>query len=209
MLYTNIIVLSGMLFHGQAISPPQVSMLGCPAHSSVLDSVPPEDSTVLLTADVMTRMTTFWHRFQREPDSIRTTGQNASQETLDLYSIRSNLGNAAIKKRVVDMRAMATRYPSVATELAKAGFTAGTWNSTRRALYLAIVLGGMSFTKGSEASDSSNTGNNIRFLASHTKQLDDLRATGMWIPDPAQVEDGLKQMTSRVVNGRLQDIVLP
>lgn len=211
MLCPNIFILSFMVSHGAVCSPREpVPVSGSSVHASVVDSVPASDLSVLLTADLMKRMTTFWRHFQQEPDSIREAGQNNHQEEFGLFSVATNqAGDRWVKKSVVDIHALVTQYPSVAADLAQAGLTANQWNRARKALYKAIILDGMAFTKEVETKDTSNVGKNIVFLASHTKELDDLRATGMWLPNPGQVESGVKQLIIQIGRQHPEDVILP
>ena len=220
LLIIKIFVANAVILHASApvtrgLSPQGVTGNRYASSHAITDSLPPNDSSRLLTEDVLKRMTTFWRSFQKEPDSIRIEGQNANQEEVRLFSVNANTyGDKWVKKSVMNIGAMATRYPSVTADLARAGLTVDQWNDTRKALYKAIILGGMSYTKQAEAGDTSNVGKNIVFLASHTQQLDSLRVMGMWLPDPAQVENGLKEIVTRIMTAKAggespKDILLP
>jgi predicted esterase len=79
----------------------------------------PADSDPILTDTILTQLTTFWTRFQQEPDSIRTTARQAHQIQIPLM-----LGAEPVSVVAMDLPALATMYPSIAADLRAAGLTA-------------------------------------------------------------------------------------
>ena len=188
-----------------------VSVVHAQAPRAVPDSVP-RDSSVLLTETMVANMTKFWSRLQQEPDSIRASTQGANTEEYKLFSLETDQGGATwIKKRTVNVNVLATTYPSVAADLTQSGLTTAQWTAGRNALYKAIILGGLSETKENfTAADTSNLGKNIVFLASHANQVNALRATGMWLPDPAQVDGAITRIAQQyMMKQAIADVLLP
>jgi hypothetical protein len=168
--------------------------LACLALSATLGAVQPAyvpivaraqmDSTPLLTTDALSRMTTFWQTFVKEPDSIRTTGRKANQEPLTI-----SVGQRQMKlPGVVNMTAMATKYPSVAADFKTAGLTPQQWDGYREALFGVTVAQATGVASGLPA--SSALGQNIAFLQTHQTELNALQATGMWFPQVQQSQAG-------------------
>ena len=92
-------------------------------------------SLPLLTAKVITQMTTFWKRFMDEPDSIRTAARLAHLREVVVPVARSH-----VSVFMVDMPALAAQYPSVAADLKAAGLTAQQHEAYRIALLNVNIL---------------------------------------------------------------------
>ena len=133
----------------------------------------------MLTAGAMTSMTTFWTRFLQEPDSIKTAGRKANQKPLTVTAGKQQVPLPG----VVDMIAMAAKYPSVAADLKQAGLTAAQWEGYRQALFDADVT---QQAGGGDVPANSALEKNIAFLKGHEKELAALKATGMWFPQAQQ-----------------------
>lgn len=135
------------------------------------------DSTPLLTVEAMTSMTNFWAAFMKEPDSIKTTGRKANQEpvTIPVGKQQTNLPG------VVNMNAMAAKFPAVAADLKKAGLTSQQWEGYRAALLSAALTKQVASQAGTPDANSA-LGKNVAFLDAHQKEFDALKATGMWFP---------------------------
>jgi hypothetical protein len=124
------IVLSTMLGVARPASVPTVAR-------AQMDSMP------LLTTDMLARMTTFWQTFMKEPDSIRTKGRAANREEITV-----SLGGQPVAiPSVVDMTAMAAKYPSVVADFKTAGLTPQQWDGYRQALFSGMM------SQGSPTSD--------------------------------------------------------
>jgi poly(3-hydroxybutyrate) depolymerase len=128
---------------------------------------------VLLTPEALTAMTTFWQRFMREPDSIRTTGRKAHQK-----QVRVRIGGQHVLLPMMDMPAMAAGYPSVASDLQQAGLTAAQEDAYR------VALASASMTQRLHAADvsaSSALAKNIAVLQANLQRWRTLSATKIWI----------------------------
>jgi hypothetical protein len=99
-----------------------------PAPSVVTNAVP------LLTTEVVKKMTTFWGRFMNEPDSIRKTARLAH-----LREVVVPVAEERLSVLMVDMPALAAKYPSVAADLKEAGLTARQHDAYRIALTSARI----------------------------------------------------------------------
>lgn len=142
------------------------------------------DSPAVLTVEALTHMTTFWASFVKEPDSIKTTGRKTNHQTLPLTIGQQQMTLPS----VVNMVAMAAKYPTVAADLKQASLTAQEWQNYREALLTAWIA-----QKSGAASSipaTSALGKNLAFLNSHKTEFDALRATGMWFPAPPQQQGG-------------------
>jgi hypothetical protein len=160
-----------------------------PARCAVTDSEP------VLTVDALARMTAFWAAFTKEPDSIKTVGRRANQKQI-LVSV---MGQQMPLPSVVNMVAMASKYPPVAKDLKRAGLTASQWEQYRKVLLTATLdeqivkiaeqAGGLDSTKINDltTAEGPTPVKNVAFLHAHQKEFDALKATGMWFPQfPAQ-----------------------
>jgi hypothetical protein len=147
--------------------------------------------TAVLTEAVMTKLTTFWHRFQQEPDSIKTTARRAH-----IREVRLSAGTYKVSTLMVDMPALAAQYPSVAADLTAAGLTPKEHEVYRIALASARAYrNGLNTYEsvhgtGTTTADSvqhflgldrtSPLVRNAAFLAAHPDAAAALEATGMW-----------------------------
>jgi predicted esterase len=164
--------------------------------STTTHPLPPSDSDPVLTVDALTKMTTFWTRFQREPGAIRDAGRMAHQVLVPLA-----LGAEPASVIAMDMRAMAAAYPSVATDLQVAGLTAAQETAYRTAILrvgFAWAARIASQTAGldpdGDLSDlqlgkslpfvpiapASVLGQNLAFRQAHEREFAELESTGMW-----------------------------
>jgi hypothetical protein len=142
-----------------------------------------DTTEALLTTDALTGMTSFWTAFMQEPDSVKTTGRQANQEPL---SVDIGSGTPVQLPGVVNMAAMATKFPSVAADLQRAHLTAQQWEQNRAALVAATLAAQQGVTPAA----SSLVGENMAFLQAHPQEFQALRATGMWFPKPAPQSAG-------------------
>lgn len=133
------------------------------------------DSDPMLTVDALTRMTTFWNNFMKEPDSILTAGRMNNQEYITL-----SLGERQVSVIKTNMIALAAQYPSVASDLAAAGLTPQLEERYRAA----IIRVGLTRSSGAEVgivSPTSVLGMNSAFRSAHDQEFRALGATKMWI----------------------------
>lgn len=160
------------------------------APSIVADPLP------LLTPEAVVQMTAFWENFMREPDSIKTTARQAY-----LREVVVPIGEERPSVVMVDMAALAAKYPSVSAGLKKAGLTARQHDAYRVALISASVA--RDVTHKVSPTDSAaavkyhtfiewrNTpvivveatsvlGKNMAFMEAHSNELEALAATNMW-----------------------------
>lgn len=92
--------------------------------------VPPlKDSALLLTTDVLEKLTTFWSDFFQYPDSIRTEARMNNQREVWI-----RVGSEWTTTIMMDLKAIADKYPEVSKSLEKAGLTAEEADSYRKAL---------------------------------------------------------------------------
>lgn len=131
------------------------------------------DSTLPLSVSVLTQMTAFWTSFKREPDSIVGTGRQHHQETLALTA-----GSRKLSLQAVNMVAMAKQYPSVATDLKRAGLTALQWEQYRASLYTAMLAE----ATGDTAKATAAAAKNVTFLKTNQNAVQALHQAGMWFP---------------------------
>jgi hypothetical protein len=149
-----------------------------PATSVAVDSTP-----TLLTVDALGRMTNFYTAFMKEPPDIKNTGRKQNQEPLPVSLDLGSGGQMAQRiQRVVNMVAMAAKFPGVATDLKNAGLTAQQWEEYRKALFEATLSVQIAKMNNSAPTPSSTVGQNAAFLDAHQKEFDALKATGMWFP---------------------------
>jgi hypothetical protein len=141
----------------------------------------PTDSTVILTVDALTRMTTFWSAFQKEPQAV----QNPDQIKPDSLELRLDLGSGGQKSfpvEGVNMVALAAKFPSVAADLQQAGLSALQWEQYRQALYDASLSAQVAKASDYTPTPTSGIGRNAAFLDAHPAAVAALQATGMWFP---------------------------
>ncbi len=72
----------------------------------------------LLTEDVLAKMATFWNGFMQEPDSIKITARREL-----IREILLPVGKAQVSSSMVNMPALAAKYPSVAAAFKAAQLT--------------------------------------------------------------------------------------
>ncbi len=150
---------------------------------------PVATSLPLLTPQALARWTTFWTRFIAKPESIRTTARQAH-----LKEIIIPIGQMRPSVVVMDLPALAAKYPAVAADLRAAGLTAEQAEAYRLALlagqvvartrWRAELLGQSADTVLAAAfgdiEPSSVTARNAAFIAAHPAELEMLEAVGMW-----------------------------
>lgn len=139
-----------------------------PAPQVVADPLP------VLTTEVLTQMTAFWTRFQQEPDSIRTTARRAH-----LREVVVPIGEERPSVWMVDVPALAAKYPSVAAALKTAGLTARQHEAYRIALLSARVTNSVKDEAGNVEATSA-LAKNMAFMDAHPDELAALEATNMW-----------------------------
>ncbi len=88
----------------------------------------------LLTEEVLAKMTAFWTSFQDEPDSIKTTARQAL-----IREVILPVGKEQVSSSMVNMRALADAYPSVAAAFRAAHLTPEQHEAYRVALVSARV----------------------------------------------------------------------
>ena len=158
------------------------------------------DSAPLLTVDALARMTTFWAAFMQEPPAVRDTARFATQEQDTLSLDLGSTGQRPTQVKMVNMVAMAAKYPSVAADFKKAGLTPQQWEDFRKALFAANYVGSSGPGSGNSGYtataakkhctlQSSVVGKNVAFLHAHQKEFDALKATQMFIPK-VQMQQG-------------------
>ena len=148
---------------------------GVPGAPAPAPPPPPADSDPVLTVNALTKMTTFWTRFMREPDSIKTTGRLAHQ-----VPTRMSIGTQPVTVVHTNMRVLATMYPSVAADLQQAGLTARQEDAYR----VAIIRVGFTRQAGTLAgpiAETSVLGKNLAFRNAQDTAFKELAKTGMWI----------------------------
>jgi hypothetical protein len=165
-------------------------------------NVQAESTQVVLTVDALSRMTAFWAAFVKEPPSVRDIARMQTHKDV-LLSV--DLGGASVSQltvQVVDMIAMAAKYPSVAADFKQAQVTPEQWEQLRLSLFTATVTDKIlkavtekekaQGSPGSIPAPSPLVGQNIAFLQTHQNELQALKATGMWFPNPQEiaVDDG-------------------
>jgi predicted esterase len=131
------------------------------------------DLTTELTPDAVKKMAAFWTSLTQEPDSILTTGRLAN---LREYAVHA--GEHELSVRMMDMAAMAAKYPAVAADLKQAGLTAAEEEAYRAALISAKATANASDFAGNVA-PGSVLGKNVEFLNAQAAALDALDQTGM------------------------------
>ena len=156
------------------------------------------DSDSLLTGDVMRRMTTFWTRFQQEPDSIRDSARMAHQRRIPLMLASEPVSiMTPVSVMTMDIAAMAAAFPSVAADLQAAGLTAAQEDAYRNALLRVgfVRMSGLadhsivdrlddphlgSPLPSPPISEASALGKNLAFRKSHEAEFSALAKTAMW-----------------------------
>jgi len=136
---------------------------------------------VPLTTDALARMTQFWTKFH---DLVN---RGSLRDNLFTNSRRDHLREMAVpagKRRLsvqmVDMTAMAARYPDIASYLQESGLTPEEHDTYR----VALVSAEIARTQSSIAQTIEPTSvqaKNIAFLEAHPDELQELEETGFWI----------------------------
>jgi hypothetical protein len=176
--------------------------LTCLALSAALSAAPPstvqmpvtavttDSAPALLTVDALTRMTTFWQTFMKEDPTIRDQGRKENQEkvTIPVAPVSGVQMPGTIQTQVVNMVAMASKYPSVVTDFKTAGLTPQQWEQDRVALFGAALVN-QADQSGKQTGDGSVVWKNVAFLRQHQTEFQALQATGMFIPKP-QMQGG-------------------
>lgn len=134
---------------------------------TVIDPMP------LLTTEVVTKMTTFWTSFFKEPDSIRLAGRRGS-----IRDVAATIGEERAIIPMTDMTAVAAKYPSVAAALKNAGLTGQQHDAYRLALVTAMTASAVQDGVGT-IDPNSVLGKNVAFIAEHTDALQTLENTGI------------------------------
>jgi len=128
----------------------------------------------VLTVDVLTRMTTFWASFVKEPDSVQVRGRRSIHEWMVVTD-----GQQQGQVKAINMAAMAAKYPSIATDFKQAGLVPQQWEDYRRAIFDALLA-------PSSTPATSVLGQNVAFLGAHQQEFDALKAAGERFPPPRQ-----------------------
>ncbi len=135
------------------------------------------DPLPILTAETLAMMTTFWTDFLQEADSIRTTARQAH-----LREVMISVGEERPSVWMVDMPALAAKYPSVAAKLKRAGLTAQQHEAYRVALISAQVARSAGSGVGNLPATSA-LALNLAFLNAHLGEFAALAAAGVEQPD--------------------------
>lgn len=135
------------------------------------------DPLPLLTADALTRLTAFWTGFAKESDSIRTTARRAH-----LREVVVPVAEERPSVWLMDVAALAARYPSVAADLRQAGLTAQQHDDYRLALISAVIVKHAKDQVGAVAA-TSLLGKNVAFVEAHPDELAALERAGIDDPD--------------------------
>jgi dienelactone hydrolase len=150
----------------------------------------PADSDPVLTVETLKKMTDFWTRLTKEPDSVLSAGRMAHQKPFGLM-----LGDQPVSVIMTDMVALAKASPSVAADLQAAGLTAAQEDAYR----VAILRVGFARASGmvpgipdpydtkvgqdlpfTPIAPHSVLAQNLAFRAAHSAEFAALAATGMW-----------------------------
>ena len=131
-------------------------------------------STIVLTTEVVAKMTAFWNRFRQVPESIRTTARQAHQQPFFIA-----VGPDRVSLTMVAMPALAAQYPSVVAALKAAGLTAEQPDAYRLAL-ISTSVARQAGKLDSTLAPTSVLGENIAFMKAHRNAFKLLGATGMW-----------------------------
>lgn len=141
-------------------------------------------SPPVLTTEALAQMTAFWTRFMQEPDSVKAT----ARQTL-VREVIVPVGTEQTSLLMVDMAALAAKYPSVAAALKAAGLTAERHDSYRAALASARLIMYSDSTKYSDPINhkrwipldpTSMVVKNFEFMSAHPDEAAALETSGMW-----------------------------
>lgn len=136
---------------------------------TVIDPLP------LLTTDAVTKLTTFWTSFFKEPDSIRLAGRRAF-----IRDVVAPIGQEQAIVPMTDMAAFAAKYPSVAAALKNAGLTGQQHDAYRLALATAMTGVETPWPDGTiEVEPNSVLAKNISFVKDHPDELEAFAKAGL------------------------------
>jgi hypothetical protein len=123
-------------------------------------------------------MTTFWTRFKQLPDAIKTTARRGL-----IREVLFPFGQVQSSTLMVDMAALAAKYPAVAAALRAAQLTPQEQEAYRVALLGARAYKALEARERAllGAAPSSALVQNLEFFQAHPEELAALAATGMWI----------------------------
>lgn len=170
---------------------PVTALHATPSMALRPDSVAADTTQLPLTADVLGRLSTFWTAFLQQPDSIRTVARKANHESLPISVDEvPAAGHRSVElPSVVNMVAMAGKYPTVAAALKQVDLTPAQWEQYRRSLFTAMFTDQLEKAAGEAAGGTTSTSaypsvvlRNVAFLRTHQKELDALKASQMWFP---------------------------
>ncbi len=131
----------------------------------------------VLTTDIVTKMTDFWSRFMEEPDSIFMAGRRAHQREVIVP-----VGQEQPSVAMMDMPALAAKYPSIAAALKAAGLTAEQHDAYRVAILSALLTKNIGEVAG-VVDDASPLAKNLAFLEDHPDELEALETAGVKTPE--------------------------
>jgi hypothetical protein len=136
------------------------------------------DPVPVLTTDALAQMTAFWTSFMKEPDSIRTTARMAH-----LREVLIPVAEEQPSAPMVDIAALAAKYPSVASDLKAAGLTAQQHDAYRVALIGLITFQQVNSEQRHLLSVEAGSvlWQNIRFIKMHPDEFKALEATNIWM----------------------------
>lgn len=130
-----------------------------------------------VTTDILTKMAAFWSSFMEEPDSIFMTARRAHQrETI------VPVGQEQPTVSMMEMPALAAKYPSIAASLKAAGLTAEQHDVYRVALLSALLTDNIGSVAG-EIADTSVLAKNIAFMKEHPDEFETLEKAGVKTPE--------------------------
>ncbi len=150
---------------------------------------PASMSETVLTSDAVAKLTTFWTKFRNQPDSILNAARIASQTHVPM-----TLGTERVLVVLMDIPAMAAKYPSIAVELKAAGLTAKEAQAYRTALLSVLFAKVAGVVPGeprkqtplgediplAPVKDGSALAKNIEFVNANKETLRQLEADGFW-----------------------------
>jgi hypothetical protein len=137
------------------------------------------DSEPVLTADALTRMTSFWSNFKKEPDSIYSARSKDPFRKDDQVSV----GSHSSPFEHVHISAIADKYPSVAADLKQAGLTAPQFNGYYMALVSALnTQTELAQYPADSVGPTPVEQQNIAFIKAHLKEVTALKSNGLYLP---------------------------
>jgi hypothetical protein len=132
-------------------------------------------------------MTAFWTAWIHQLPAVLDTGRLKYRKPMPITLGLDQV--PLILPSVVDMRAMAIHYPSVAAALAQAHLTADQWEEYGQALLTATWAEMQDSAIAASMTKPSIMAKNMIFLKTHQNDLSALRAIGMWIPTASESHD--------------------